>query len=289
MVFHPALPFQALPDNPLIRIASQSNSFEIARVPAQTGSGYLVLFPYPRQDGPATLAVRAMGAKAVPWLIADLSMHDSLADKYYAPLFNKLFASLQTQLPKPRVRNVNARRGAAEALIDLGTIAKPAIPELIEALGDLDKDVRHHAFVALDRLGLEPSEARLAFGNFAKFRPPSVYLHQMVDVYHLRGRLAALALGNALDDVSYSQRDRAATDLGRLAGSADVAIPALTRALRDPNKEVRYQAVSALAHIGSPAMGAIPALSKALSDEDSMVKSAAKRAMEAIRHPGASD
>jgi hypothetical protein len=289
MVFHPALPFPVLPDNPLIRIVSQTNSFELARVPTPTGPGYLVLFPYPQQQSPPKAAIRAMGAKAIPWLIADLEMRDSLADRYYAPLFKKLSPNLQSKLPRPRVRNLEARRGAAEALIDLGAIAKPAIPALIEAMEDEDKDVRHYAFIALDRLWPESTDARLAFGKFTKFSPSSAYLHQVVDIYHLHGRLAALALGAALDDAYYMERERAATDLGALNASADVAIPSLVKATRDPNKEVRYQSVNALGQIGAPAIEAIPALTKALADENSMIQSAAKRALAAIRHAGTMD
>ena len=136
----------------------------------------------------STVALRALGAKAVPWLIADLKVSDTWADKYYVPLFNKLSTNVQSCLPRPRPRGVIVRQGAAEGLKDLGWMARSAMPALVEAMGDPDLKVRQIAFAALDRLRPEFADAKSGYANFMKFKPSSAALYQLVQEYRLHGR-----------------------------------------------------------------------------------------------------
>ena len=105
----------------------------------------------------------------------------------------------------------------ARALGDIGPAAKPAIPNLIEALADESGDLRIPAAGALWKLG----ETNLA--------------------------LASL-LETLKNDSAYN-RWRAAKELGEFGLPAKLAIPALTDALCDDEMEVRDAAGEALRRI----------------------------------------
>lgn len=114
-----------------------------------------------------------------------------------------------------RVRVVRAFRdwGVRETAADsLGRIGDAAVPALIAALEDADRDVRAQATRALARMGPKAEDA-------------------------------IPALIDALDDDDKEVRRGAARALGQIGPLAEEAVPALVRALKDPRNKATEQAV----------------------------------------------
>lgn len=114
-----------------------------------------------------------------------------------------------------RVRVVRAFRdwGVRETAADsLGRLGDAAVPALITALEDADRDVRAQATRALARMGPKAEEA-------------------------------IPALIEALDDDDKEVRRGAARALGQIGPLAEEAVPALMRALKDPRNKATEQAV----------------------------------------------
>jgi HEAT repeat protein len=132
------------------------------------------------------------------------------------------------------------RQAAARVLGQIGD--RQAIPALIQALQDEDRDVRQAAAEALGQIG-DPQ--------------------------------AIPALIQALQDEDRDVRQAAAEALGQIGDPQ--AIPALIQALQDKEGWVRRAAAQALGEIGD--RQAIPDLIQALQDEDSDVRQAAAWAL----------
>ena len=130
-----------------------------------------------------------------------------------------------------------------EVVVGLGA---PAVPALIQALGDSDWDVRRAAEGALGKLG-DPQ--------------------------------AVPALIQALGDSGWEVRRAAAEALGKLGDPQ--AVPALIQALGDSDRDVRREAAEALGKLGDPQ--AIPALIQALGDRSENVRRAARQAIQQIQ------
>ncbi|OYT68772.1 MAG: hypothetical protein CFK48_10465 [Armatimonadetes bacterium CP1_7O] len=156
-------------------------------------------------------------------------------------------------------------------------MGSPAVPALIQALGDRDEDVRSAACGALGAIGdasavpalrvhAEWSDAaRQALNRLGSAAfPLADAVRQLLAQPDWRG-----VLGRALP--AQSVRDT-------LIAMGSPAVPALMQALRDEDKDVRSAACEALGAIGDAS--AVPALIKALGDW--RVRSAACRALGAI-------
>lgn len=104
----------------------------------------------------------------------------------------------------------------AQASLLLGSIGRPAVPVLIEALKDGDRDVRTAAAAALISIG---PEARFAVGTLVR----------------------------ALRDEDYFVRWNSVVALGEIGDKE--AVPALMETLTDENIDVRKAAADALEKI----------------------------------------
>ena len=146
------------------------------------------------------------------------------------------------------------RRNAADALGSIGTEAKAAVPDLVNALkNDKDAFVRSSAASALGRLGTE-----------AKAAVPD--------------------LVNSLKDKDGDVRSRAAGALGNIGTEAKAAVPDLVNALKnDERASVRGSAADALGSIGTEAKAAVPDLVNSLKDdENASVRGSAAYALRRI-------
>ena len=153
----------------------------------------------------------------------------------------KLIQSLQNELND---ENEATRLNAAYAL---GSIGKPAIPTLIEAL-------RQESKVAWNR--------NLDRGDFTN---PS----QLDSIYGLAavGEPVVPALAEVLEDTDWWTRAGVAAALGCMGEPAHGAVPALVKALKDDSEWVRRNAADTLGNIGPSARSAVPALVEALGDD----------------------
>ena len=129
-----------------------------------------------------------------------------------------------------------ARMHAAEALWQIGTPEgiKATVPVVIQALQDLDADVRRHALIALGNIG-----------ERAKDAVPILVL--------------------TLQDQDKVVRHGAAWALGRMGKDA---VPALIQALQGTEVYLRVCAASALGNIGEGAKDAVPILIQSLQDQN---------------------
>jgi HEAT repeat protein len=180
---------------------------------------------------------------------------------------------LREQFPEEFRQDARFRKQLVEAL---GAVGTPAVPLLIQALGDWNSDVRAAACRALgeigDRQAVPPLIQALGDGGWQVCRAACWALGQIgapQAVPHLIQNLGnqnmyvRLAAGGAL------------VKIGR------PAVLPLIQALGDGNEYARFAVYWTLGQIGDPQ--ALPHLIQALEDEDEYVRWAAREAVEQIK------
>lgn len=154
--------------------------------------------------------------------------------------------------------NHKIRESAAQALAAKGPAAKEAVPALIEALDDNDKQVRSAAAEALGKIGALSAIPYL-YAAFEKeaggFMPEN-----------FEGVVVSIA--DALDPL-----------LKKLNSAPKKAVASLVQALKDENKNVRMWSAYFLGGIGPDAAKAVPDLIELLKDDVEDVRSAAVDAL----------
>ena len=179
-------------------------------------------------------------------------------------------------------------RRAAQALGQLGSAAKTAVPLLVQAIQSPSLEVRGFAVDSLGRIG---SDARAGVSAIVAEvdLPPEHINYAPLAPFR---RLAAGALGRigpdaaaavpvlekALQNEDPLYRIQAALALWKISRHPQ-AIPALEAALKLDDPEAPFQAALALAAIGAEAKVAGPALVAALGHDDADVRRAAGRAV----------
>ncbi|MCI0455763.1 MAG: HEAT repeat domain-containing protein [Gemmataceae bacterium] len=172
--------------------------------------------------------------------VAQVTAEEAPGDPLLQALRETLPA-LRRALADPDVR---VQLSILEVLEALGPDARPAAPELIQALCHPDRYVRWAAARALGKVG--PVEVAAAVAQ----------------------------LSQMLFDKDLDLRVVAATALERFGPAAREAVPALIRALGATDAEMRLAAMRALDGIGTDAQPAIPALAAVLTDPDLRVRRA---------------
>ena len=194
---------------------------------------------------------------------------------------------LRAKLADPAIR-----LNVIEILAAMGPVAKPAIGELVSALGDADPSYRGGAALAIAAIGADAAEAVPQLQKLVADDSAADGLRYAA-AYAL-GKIgpAAAAAEPVLRELSQSPDELMAT-MATWAGlkikpddvsQFDRAIPLLRRALRGDREMVRMEAAVALGDIGPAAAPAIPIL-ELVSEEDSVkqVREAAAAALEKIR------
>jgi len=201
------------------------------------------------------------------------------------------------------------RRNAAASLSKCGAMAELAIPPLVAALGDSDKNVFSQAAAVLKKIGRNAVPALcVALGdhNSSVRRMAAVTLGSMgaaaaSAVSRLRESLrdsqfsvraaAASALGaigaaetvpeliQMLKDQHHDVRASGAAALGALGAAAQPSIEGLCRLLKDPHVAVRRSAVTTLGEIGPAANPAVASLIEASLDSDTEVALGATKSL----------
>lgn len=240
-----------------------------------------------RVDDPALFALRAMGSESVPYLIRTLKRKETVLGKTYRIFYLKLSPGFRQFLPSAGIPRDKYRQYAAEALAGVGTNALPAVPALIQCLGEPDPDpsLMYSALAALRPLSCKPQDLDPVLRRLSN-RGQHWRVVMIVERLQLRGSVAVTALGKTLQDTNSAFRDsffqrKAATYLERLGPAAAPAVAELAAALKNPDSEVRYLAARALGEIGTNAIPAIPALQAAAQVGDD-VRYAPERALKKI-------
>ena len=170
------------------------------------------------------------------------------------------------------------RHDAADAIAKIGS---PAVPFLIEALKNENRQVRWRAASALGEIGAEAASAVPAL--IVRLEDEDEYIRRIAA--HALGKIgpeasaAVPTLIKALQDEDRHQRMVAAYALGKIGTEAVSAVPALINTLQDSNAEIRLNAAMALGRISADAASAVPALIVALQDQDKYVRQSAADAL----------
>ena len=118
----------------------------------------LLITADPIKHTSAKKAVSQLGTNAIPWLQKTLLYKD--------PIWKRPFIGISESVsfiePKTIYRWANTyelakiRAGGAAGLAELGQLASPAIPALVESLGDPEHLVYNNALLALNKMGKLP-------------------------------------------------------------------------------------------------------------------------------------
>lgn len=208
-------------------------------------------------------AIRQMGVKTLPFLLADLG------DKQ---------------------GNDNRCRQATWAFDALGPIGKSAIPKLTKLL-EQNPGYVPGALAGIGRDALPELMNALTNGSFWVRDNAGTYLANAILAGKITSQDASAAFPVAMNNLTYSDtnvmyqcntRSRAAWLLAALRQSPDVSIPALIQGLQDSNANVAADCAFALMEFGKQARPAIPALTMALNSTNSHLNSQAKMALDVI-------
>jgi len=180
-------------------------------------------------------------------------------------------------------RDLPTRREAAYELSHLGKAAKPALPALIKALEDDDKQVWSSALAGIAALGPDAQEAIPVLldqldGRKNRRGRRDVRQGVMRTAYALSkiGKPALQPLTDALGQSDTTLKVGAARALGGMGAAAKDAVPAMIKNLGDTQDTVRDETAQSLAAIG-PEAG--PALVTALQDADAHRRAGAADAL----------
>jgi len=211
------------------------------------------------------------------------------------------------------------RLHAATRLSTIGILARPAFPELFDALKDDAPEVRAAVSLAiLNAIGDPPlpDDSEIVPTVRRSLNDPSLGVR--VNIATILVRLKAINANDALpilrdgvtdeDDVVACTAAYALGDIGPAAEPAlpslrealyrgeavnsvavdalgkigTPAIPLLIEAVERGDDMVKWAAIDALAKMGEPARVALPALRKAATDPDDFVNNAAKKAIKKL-------
>lgn len=114
----------------------------------------LLVTANPSKHNESKKAVARLGTNAIPWLLKTLYYKD--------PVWKKPLISVAEFMPLIEIKTIHRwantyelaeiRAGGVAGLAELGKLAAPTIPDLVEALGDSEHLVYNNALVALYRL-----------------------------------------------------------------------------------------------------------------------------------------
>ena len=211
-------------------------------------------------------AIRHMGVKTLPFLLANLAAEKQANDDLYRQAilaFNALGPIARPAIPK--LTNL-LEQNPGYVPLALADIGPDAMPEILNALTNANGSfwVRDNAAAALANAihsgKITPEEAKDSF---------PVAIHNLTYTNN-----------NSL--LQNNTRHRAASLLNALKLEPDISVPALIRGLENSNFSVAAECARALGGFGKSAKPAIPVLSAAASSTNNYLSSAATMSLYAI-------
>lgn len=187
------------------------------------------------------------------------------ADDYFKEKAEKFGNDLKSDYP-------SVRRKAIDGLTEMGSMAKYALPQILDILKNNQEylDIRLSALLLLLELGADSSDIAEAKKEIIQ------------------------ALINNLNDEDLDVRRKAIDGLRNLGSEAKAAVPVFVKLLHsdpnsnvhaDPNPHIRAGAVLALGKIGMCTKEVIEVLLSALNDNDNFVRSFAILSLLGIKAP----
>lgn len=219
-------------------------------------------------------AIRHMGAKTLPFLLADLG------DERFQAYSRKR----DQRTPDQRSRQ------AAWAFDALGPVATSAIPEL-ERIMEKNPGYVPGALAGIGRDALPELLSALTNQSFSVRDNTAAAIANAVFSGKITPQEASAAFPIAVANLSYvstnslfqvNTRWRAADLLVALRQSPDISVPVLIRGLEDSNASVAARCAFALAQFGNKAKAAIPALTKAAGSTNAQLRMSAKQSLDRI-------
>jgi HEAT repeat protein len=226
----------------------------------------------------AVEAIRHMGTRTLPFLLADLDIGNSRRIHY----------------ARPDTRTSDERSSqAVRAFEALGPLGKSAIPELKTLLE------KNPGYVPLALAGIGPPAVPtllncLTNGSFWVRDNTAAALANALFSGRITPEQAQGALPVALENLTYSDtnelfqvntRCRAAGLLAALQLEPEVSVPALIRGLSDPKPAVAGGCAAALGSSRQDAKAAIPALRKMAGSTNQMLRTFAAASLTNIGPP----
>jgi HEAT repeat protein len=192
----------------------------------------------------------------------------------------------------------NDERELNAAIKKLGEIGEPAIPALIQALGDKNLLVRRSAGEVLQNMGSHaiPALVQALKDSDVLMRRRASYMLSKIRGNYVEvvkkspeTKAAVPKLIALLKDSDAEMRSSAALALGNIGAEPKDAVPALIPLLKDSNTRVRRFTASGLGIIvfraedkAAVAKAVVPALIPLLKDSDSEMRSSAANALASI-------
>ena len=208
-------------------------------------------------------AIRKMGVKTLPFLLADL------ADE------------------KPKDNRYSQATWAFDAL---GPIGKPAIPKLTKLL-EQNPGYVPGALAGIGRDALPELLSALTNGSFFVRDNAAAYLGNAIYSGKITPDEASVAFPIAINNLTYTNENalfrdnthwRAASLVAALKMKPDISVPALVQGLEDTNFTVAAQCAWSLGEFGKQAKSAIPMLLKAADSTNTQLNFAAKQSLDRI-------
>ncbi len=157
------------------------------------------------------------------------------------------------------------RTSSALVLGEIGNAALPALPALVNALGDSNEQVRLYAATALTKLG---NPALKALRKALRAEDKQVR-QNVIKALAGFGAKAVPAIVEGLKDAEPKVREVAVMSLGKLGDKATSSVPKLAEALFDDEETVRLAVAQGLRSMGKSAAPVVPKLVERLSSEKS--------------------
>jgi HEAT repeat protein len=199
----------------------------------------------------ATKSLGQMGPDVVDYLLPTIKEMSSQSRAYTAEVLSNVSASAIPSLVAALKNKEGAVRAAsAEILGKMGSAAKDAVPDLIEALNDEDQSVGEKVKAALGEIK-DPRAIEPLIATFKRNERPTAGDAAEESLVKI-GPDAIPALILALQDDASRVRESSARVLGRMSPAAKDAVPGLIKALDDKDEGVRHEAQVALGEIKDP-------------------------------------
>lgn len=208
----------------------------------------------------AEKAIRMMGTRTIPFLLADLG--DARYKRY----------SQKQDKRTPDQRNSQA----TWAFDALGSIGKPAIPELVRILKQ-NPGYAPGALAGIGRDALPELLKALTNADFFVRDNTAAYLANAIDEGQITPTEAQAAFPIAIENLTYTStnslfqentRWRAASLIGALGLNSDISVPALIQGMDNKNPTVAGECASSLGKFGSQAAPAVPVLIQGLHNSN---------------------
>lgn len=209
-------------------------------------------------------AIRKMGVKTLPFLLADLADEKAKDNRY---------------------------RQATWAFDALGSIGKPAIPKLTKLL-EQNPGYVPGALAGIGRDALPELLNALTNGSFWVRDNAAAYLGNAISSGKVSPDEASAAFPIAIENLQYEStnalfrdntRCRAAGLLGALKLKPDISIPALIQGLQETNFSIAAECAAALGQFGKQAKPAIPILIEAASSTNRLLNVIANQSLSMIQ------